>query len=81
MTIQLIKGQFNPKEAIELIAQMIHVKIKFHEAQINDASIEEDIKMREHRIKQLQKDLYNVRNYIKQPDGNITIESEITITI
>ncbi len=81
MTIQLIKGQFNAKEAIELIAQMIHVKIKFHEAQISDASIEEDIKMRENRIKQLQKDLYNARNFIKQQEGNIAIESEIKLTI
>lgn len=81
MQIQLIKGHFNAKEAIELIVELIHVKIKFHQAQINDASVEEDIKTREHRIKQLQKDLYNVRNYIKQLDGSITIESEITITI
>ncbi len=79
MTIQLIKGQFNAKEAIELITQMVHVKIKFHETQITDNSSEEDIKMREHRIKQLQKDLYNARNYIEQQGGKIAIESEILI--
>ena len=81
MTIQLIKGQFNAKEAIELITQMIHVKIKFQEAQIDDTSIEEDIKMRENRIKQLQKDLYNARNFIKQQEGKIAIDSEIKLSI
>ncbi|CAN5890351.1 hypothetical protein BH11BAC4_BH11BAC4_08670 [soil metagenome] len=80
MNIQLIKGQFNAKDAIKLITEMIHVKIRFHESQIHDTSIEEDIKMREHRIKQLQKDLYNARNYIEQQAGTIAIESEISLS-
>jgi len=31
MHIQLIQGQFGDKEAIKLISQMIHAKVKFHE--------------------------------------------------
>ena len=51
MNIQLIQGQFGGKEAIELITQMIHAKVKFHENIIGNNDNEEDIKMRENRIK------------------------------
>ena len=54
MNIQLIEGQFNKKEALELITQMIHIKIKFHENKINNNSNEEDVKYRETKIKNLQ---------------------------
>ena len=64
MILSLIKGNFTNKEAIELITELIHVKIKFHENKIKLADQEEDIKMREKRIKQLQKELYEVKNYI-----------------
>ncbi len=47
MNIQLIQGQFGGKEAIELITQMIHTKVKFHENIISNNDSEEDIKMRE----------------------------------
>ena len=56
MTIQLIQGQFSANEAIEIITKMVHVKIKFHEDKIHSNANEEDIKMRERRIKQLQKE-------------------------
>lgn len=77
MNIQLIQGQFSAKDAVDIITQMIHIKIKFHESKINSSSNEEDIKMREGRIKSLQKDLFNVRNYIEQQGGKIAIQSEI----
>ena len=64
MNIQLIQGQFSSQEAIDIITKMVHVKIKFHEDKIHSHANEEDIKMREKRIKQLQKELYEVRNYI-----------------
>ena len=66
MNFQLIKGHFSTKEAIELVTQMVHVKIKFQESKIQNASSEEDIKMRESRIKQLQKDLYEMKNVIEK---------------
>lgn len=77
MTIQLIQGQFSAKDAVDIITQMIHVKIKFQESKINNSSNEEDIKMREGRIKSLQKDLFNARNHIEQQGGKIAIQSEI----
>ena len=79
MILSLIKGNFTSKEAIELITELIHVKIKFHENKIKLADQEEDIKMREKRIKQLQKELYEVKNYIDRKKGNISLFGEISL--
>nr|WP_299419861.1 hypothetical protein [uncultured Emticicia sp.] len=79
MHIQLIQGQFGGKEAIKLISQMIHAKVKFHENIISNADSEEDIKMRENRIKQLQKDLFDARHYIEKKGENVTINASIEI--
>jgi hypothetical protein len=79
MHIQLIQGQFGGKEAIKLITQMIHAKVKFHENIISNDDCEEDIKMRENRIKQLQKDLFNARCYIVKKGENVTINASIEI--
>ena len=79
MNIQLIQGQFGGKEAIELITQMIHAKVKFHENIISNDDSEEDIKMRENRIKQLQKDLFDARQYIEKKGENVSINASIEI--
>ena len=57
MKIEPIHGQFSQKEAIDLLTQIIHVKIKFHEGKIASHSNEEEVKMRENRIKKLQREL------------------------
>ena len=54
MHIQLIQGEFSSNDAIELIAQLVHLKIKYHENKINSQINKEDIKTREAKIKQLQ---------------------------
>ncbi len=77
MHIQLIKGQFGGKKAIKLITQMIHAKVKFHENIISSDDCEEDIKMRENRIKQLQKDLFDARHYIEKNGENVIINASI----
>ncbi|GAA4460152.1 hypothetical protein GCM10023189_34860 [Nibrella saemangeumensis] len=58
MTIQLINGHFNPQEALDILTQMVYVKIQFHENKIKHSDSEEDIKTREKRIKDLQRELY-----------------------
>lgn len=80
MNIQLIHGHFSTKEAIDIITEMIHINIKFHESKISVNNNEEDIKMREGRIKQLQKDLYEARKYIEQKEKAINIKAEIEIS-
>ncbi len=79
MNIQLIKGEFSSNDAIELIAQMIHIKIKYHENKINNLSNEEDLKTRETKIKQLQKELYELRKMINSKTDSVNVEAIIKV--
>ena len=77
MVIHLIKGQFPGSDAISIITQMIDIKIKFQEAKIESSHNEEDIKMRENRIKALQKELHDARKLIHTHGDRISLHSEI----
>ena len=79
MNIQLLQGNFIAAEATELLSQLIQVKIKFHENKINGTHNEEDIKMRERRIKKLQHDLQEMRQHIGKKTGMISMESKINV--
>ena len=79
MNIQLIEGAFNPNDAIELIAQMINIKIKYHENKINSQSNEEDFKTREAKIRQLQKELFELRKAINLKTNRVKVEAIIKI--
>ena len=61
MIIHLIQGEFNFNDAMELITQMVHIKIKYYENKINSHINEEDIKIKEAKIKLLQKELFELR--------------------
>ncbi len=78
-TKQLIKGHFSSKDALQILTEMIHVKIRFHESKINHQLNEEDIKMREKRIQTLQKDLFEIRKEIEKSNGNIELQAEVNI--
>lgn len=80
MNIQLIQGNFSAKDALEIVTQMIHVKIKYHESKISHNNNEEDIKFRESKIKRLQKDLYDFRHFFENRGEGIIIESEIHLS-
>lgn len=75
----LINGDFNPQDALDIITRMVHVKIKYHESKIHDALNEEDIKMREKRIVDLQRDLYEIRREIGARKENISLKAEILL--
>ncbi len=79
MDIKLIEGKYTYTEALEIIIQMIHIKIRFHENKITGLCTEEDIKFREKRIKQLQRDLYDVEKFIKSKQGNISLKAIVQI--
>ena len=79
MKIQLLKGSFTPKEIEKILTELIHVKIRFHEEKIKNDDDEETIKMREHRIIKLQKELFEVRKYITNSSTNIMVDSEINL--
>lgn len=79
MDLTLINGVFNKRDAIELITQLVHAKITFHENQIKKHINEEDIKMREKKIKNLQKHLFEARKHIENEKDLISIKSEINM--
>jgi hypothetical protein len=79
MEIHLIDGQFSATEAIAILTQLTEVKIKYHENKIKSSHNEEDIKMRERKIKKLQKELADSREYIQKQTSNITINSTINL--
>lgn len=81
MKIQLIKGSFPRQDAIELITKMLDVKIRFHESKIMKNQHEEDVKMREKRIKELQHDLDKIKALNNDNALNWDLESEISIDI
>lgn len=80
MKVNIIKGTFNKVEAISLLTKMIEVKIKFQEDKIHVTQNEEDIKMRETRIKQLQKELFETRNFIDNHPEPISINAKIELS-
>ena len=80
MNIQLIQGQFSINDAVDIITQMVQVKIKFQENKIQHSSNEEDIKMREARIKQLQTTLLETKKYIENNGERVNIQSEIHLS-
>lgn len=79
MDIKLIEGEFNSNDALELITQMIHVKIKYHENKTSNSEIEEDIKAREAKIKSLQKNLFELRNNMKASSKGVELNAIISI--
>lgn len=78
MKISLLKGRFTAEDAEELISTMIQIKIRYHEKKILAGDNEEDVKMRERRIRELQNDLYEVRKYISQDPKSIDLMAEIS---
>ncbi|MFN8777452.1 MAG: hypothetical protein ACK5XV_11865 [Flavobacteriales bacterium] len=79
MTIQLINGHFTPRESLDLITRMIHVKISYHEEKIREATTEEDVKMREKRIRELQRDLFEIRQQLQSREGFVDLASKIEL--
>jgi hypothetical protein len=58
---------------------MIQIKIKYHENKINNLSNEEDIKIRENKIKELQKELYELRNNLNNNRQNVKLDATIHV--
>lgn len=79
MKIQLLDGNFGGQEAIEILTKLIQVKIQFQEQKINEISGEEEIKMRENRIKKLQKELFEARMLIEKKKEKVNLNCEITL--
>lgn len=70
MELSLIQGRFRKQDAIDILTRMVHVKISFHESRIQQSSDEDDIKFRESKIKQLQRELYDSVQQIRKDEGD-----------
>lgn len=79
MKLQLIDGQYTQTEAIDMITQLVQVKIQFLEKKIEKSHQEEDIKMRETRVKNLQKELNDIREKILSANVSVHLDAEISL--
>jgi hypothetical protein len=79
MNIPLIKGSFSKSEAVDLLSQIMLVKIRYYENKIDKDLSEEDIKMRENLIKQIQQDYMKARQAILSGKKNCVLDAEINI--
>ena len=80
MDIQLIKGSFEAKDASELLNKLFHCKIQYHESKIqNELLNEEDIKMRERRIIELQNELNAALAKVREKESAIAINATVQI--
>lgn len=81
MILLLIDGQYNPQDALDILTKMTHVKVGYQERQINASDNEEDIKFREKRIKDLQRNLAEARQYIAEyGQFGLRLKAEIVLT-
>lgn len=79
MNIQLIQGEFSAADSLELLTQMIKIKIKYHENKIANHMSEEDIKARESKIKRLQQELFEFNQGVHQGVKSFKIEGIIKV--
>ncbi len=77
--IQLIDGTYSHQDAIDLLTQLIQVKIRFHEGKIEQTEDIEGIKMRENKIKHLQDELHQLKKTFDQDKSTVTLFSEIDV--
>jgi len=77
MIIQLMEGKSRYKDVFELFSQMINVKIRYPESQIDMDSNEEDIKPLESKIIILQNELFELRPTTDSKSENLIIEGII----
>lgn len=65
-----------------MLTQMTHIKVRYHEHQIQTSDSEEDVKFREKRIKALQRNLQEARQYIAgNSQGKVSLQADIVVTI
>lgn len=79
MDLHLLQGEFSAQDTLDLIAQMINVKIKYHENKILKHHNEEDTKYRESRIKLLQAELTELKSKIVNNEKNLKVSASIHV--
>ncbi len=77
--VDLINGVFYSGDAATIIRGMIDVKIKFHEDKISRLSNMEEIKMREQRIKELQRLQSKIQDWVKSHGEQTNLELKLSV--
>lgn len=77
MNYQLISGHFSTNEALELLTKLYYVKIKFYENKLKNVTRQEDIKNCETRIKELQKQLFEIKLNLDSENQKISMNGFI----
>jgi hypothetical protein len=72
-----MEGKSRYKDVFELLSQMINLKIRYPESQIDMDSNEEDIKPLESKIIKLQNELFELRPTTDSKSENLIIEGII----
>lgn len=80
ITSPLVEGTFALHQAIALVTELYDVKIRFHESMIQGNTMEEDVKMRERKIKSLQETRAHLIARIKSSGNVVAIRSDIELT-
>lgn len=81
MKLQLLRGHYSRPEAIDLLTRLVQAQIYYHEAKIGNSDSEEDIKMRERSIRQLQRDLHEAKMAIFAGGKSCLLESAINLEV
>ena len=79
MNFKIIDGVFSRQEAIDILTDMVRLKIRFHERRIETSSHIEDISHREARIRELQSELQEARERILAGDKNVSMGGSVSI--
>lgn len=79
MNLHLLQGEFSSQDTLDLIVQLVNVKIKYHENKILKYNNEEDTKYRESKIKHLQSELAQLKNRIAEKDQSFKVSAVIHV--
>lgn len=79
MVVHQLQGRFKASEALVLVTQMIHLKIKHHESKLKQDSSVDEVKYQEAQIKSLQKELFELTSRLDGQGNNLKIDAIITI--
>jgi hypothetical protein len=80
ITSPIVEGIFPPEQAIAPISDLYAVKIRFHELMIQGNDLEEDIKMRERKIKNLRDMCENLIASIKCSNKPVILKGWIELS-
>ena len=77
--VKLIDGAFSSVDAASILRGIIEVKVRFHEEKISRLSNMEEIKMRESRIKELQRIQSNIQEWLKTHGDLANLELTLSV--